>query len=168
MTQQATNLSPEAAAGQASQRPGRRFGTVAELTVIAPLKPGGAAELRAKFQSNDGRYVKAADTVGTLHDERYVIFDNDTRLLFCTAYDGDWDAYIDDFATKIPEIMDEIFSVLEGWPGIRSPQIKDWIVQHQITATGWYCAYPNASVKQVLKGQKVLQAFDNLLDIAAS
>jgi hypothetical protein len=24
-------------------------------------------------------------------------------MLFATAYDGDWDAYIDDFATKIPD-----------------------------------------------------------------
>lgn len=55
-----------------------RFGTVAELTVIAPFKPGGADALRAKFQQRDGRFVKAADFVGTLHDERFVIFDKRT------------------------------------------------------------------------------------------
>lgn len=145
-----------------------RSGTVAELSVIAPLKPGGADQLRAKFQDITGHFGQAADRVGTLHDMRWVIFDGDTRLLFCTTYDGDWDVYIDDFATKIPDVMDEVFSVLEGWPGIRSSTIKDWIVQHQITATGWYCAYPEASVKQIHKGQKVLQAFETLLDTAAS
>ena len=36
---------------------------------------------------------------------RFVIFDNDTKLLFATAYDGDWDAYINDFATLIPEAL---------------------------------------------------------------
>ena len=34
---------------------------------------------------------------------RFVFLDNDTRMLFATAYDGDWDAYIDDFVTKIPD-----------------------------------------------------------------
>jgi uncharacterized membrane protein YfhO len=42
------------------------------------------------------------------------LFDNDTKILFCTAYDGDWDAYIDDFATKIPQLMDIIFGNVEG------------------------------------------------------
>jgi hypothetical protein len=40
--------------------------------------------------------------------------------------------YIEDFATKIPDDMDIIFSAFEGWPGIRSPKVKDWIVEHQI------------------------------------
>ena len=53
---------------------------------------------------------------------RFVFLDNDTKMLFATAYDGDWDPYIDDFATKIPDDMDIIFSAFEGWPGIRSPQ----------------------------------------------
>jgi hypothetical protein len=43
-----------------------------------------------------------AQKVGTLHNMRFVFFDNDTRILFATAYDGDWDTYINDFATKIP------------------------------------------------------------------
>lgn len=30
--------------------------------------------------------------------------------LFATAYDGDWDAYIDDFASKIPDFLDIIDS----------------------------------------------------------
>ena len=39
---------------------------------------------------------------------RFVFLDNDTKLLFATAYDGDWDAYIDDFVTKIPDYLDVI------------------------------------------------------------
>ena len=54
---------------------------------------------------------------GTLHNMRCVFLDNDTKLLFATAYDGEWDPYIDDFATKIPDMMDYLFSNVEGWPG---------------------------------------------------
>ena len=60
---------------------------------------------------------------------RFVFLDNDTKLLFATAYDGEWDPYIEDFATKIPDEMDVIFSACEGWPGIHSPKVKDWIVR---------------------------------------
>jgi len=151
------------------QRPGKHTGIVSKLTFMSPLKSDGADILRTKFNGQNGAgYSRGADKVGTLQDMRWVTFDNDSRLLSCTAYDGDWDAYIDDFETKIPEIMDDPFSVIEGWPGIASPDVKDFIVQRHITATGWSCAHPSASVKQVLKGQKILQAFEELLDTAAS
>jgi hypothetical protein len=61
---------------------------------------------------------READKVGTLHDMRFVFVDNDTRLLFATTCDGDWDTYIDDFATKVPDYLDMLFSGMEGWPGI--------------------------------------------------
>ena len=116
---------------------GSRLGKVSELTIIVPLVPGGAQRLRAFFKLVGGN-LNQADKVGTLHDMRFVFFDNDTRLLFATTYDGDWDAYIDDFATKIPDYLDIIDSAWEGWPGIRSPHAKD-----QITAEGWYVASPD-------------------------
>lgn len=43
--------------------------------------------------------MDGAQRVSTLHDMRFVMFDNDAKILFATAYDGDWDAYINDFAT---------------------------------------------------------------------
>ena len=100
-------------------RSGLRFGQISELTVIVPLKAGkdGAERLR---QMLAGGTFSGADAVGTVHDMRFVILDNDTKLLFATAYDGDWDSYITDFATKIPDAMDRFFSVVEGWPGIKS------------------------------------------------
>ena len=58
--------------------------------------------------------------MGTVHDMRFVILENDTKLLFASAYDGDWESYITAFATKIPDAMDALFSVVEGWPGIHS------------------------------------------------
>ena len=37
---------------------------------------------------------------------RFVFLDNDTRLLFATSFDGDWDTYIDDFIALIPDYLD--------------------------------------------------------------
>ena len=92
---------------ESAGRAGSRLGKVSELTLIFPLVPGGAKRLRAFLRLLGGN-LNGADKVGTVHDMRFVFLDNDTKLLFATAYDGDWDAYIDDFATKIPDYLDLI------------------------------------------------------------
>jgi hypothetical protein len=133
------------------------------LTVIAPFAPGGARRLRAVLRLLKGNF-SGGKKVGTLHNMRFVFLDNDTKFLFATAYDGDWDAYIDDFATKIPNEMDVIFSAFEGWPGIRHPKVKDWIVQHQIPAEGWYVAHPDLSVAETARLKHIGKAVDEFLD----
>ena len=148
---------------ESAGRIGRRQGTVSELTVIVPLKKGGANRLRGFWETLQGS-TEGVELVGTVHDMRFVFLDNDTKLLFCTAYDGDWDAYIEDFATKIPDIMDIQFGDTEGWPGIHSPKVKDFIVSHQVSADYWYAANPNLSVVQTRRLQKIGKAVDEFLD----
>ena len=153
----------EAARTESAGRIGVRQGKVSELTVIAPLAECGAERLRGLLQLLEGNF-QGADKVGTVHDMRFVFLDNDTKMLFATAYDGDWDPYIDDFATKIPNYMDLLFSNFEGWPGIHSPLVKDWIVEHQIPAEGWYVANPNLTVVDTRRLERVGQALDEFLD----
>ena len=131
--------------------------------MIAPFAPGGAARLRAVLQSRNGNYDDT-DRVGTVHDMRFVFLDNDTKLLFATAYDGDWDPYIEDFVAKIPNELDVFFSAWEGWPGIRSPKVKDWIAKHQITAEGWYVAHPDLTVRDIHRVKRVGKAAEEFLD----
>ncbi|WP_200308707.1 hypothetical protein [Streptomyces adelaidensis] len=128
-------------------RIGAKSGEVSELTIILPLKPNGAERLR-KFFKLVGGNLAGAGQVGTLHNMRFVFLDNDTKLLFATAFDGEWDPYIDDFATKIPEFMDYLFSNVEGWPGITSPDVKDFIVKYQIPAEAWFVSHPNLTVAE--------------------
>ncbi|MEU6508288.1 hypothetical protein [Streptomyces sp. NPDC046942] len=128
-------------------RIGAKSGEVSELTTILPLKPGGAERLR-KFFKLVGGNLAGAGQVGTLHNMRFVFLDSDTKLLFATAFDGEWDPYIDDFATKIPDFMDYLFSNVEGWPGITSPDVKDFIVKYQIPAEAWFVAHPNLTVAE--------------------
>src|ERR1700752_226484 len=98
---------------ESAGRTGVRQGKVSELLFIAPFAPGGAARLRALLQLRDGSFDDT-DRVGTVHDMRFVFLDNDTKLLFATAYDGEWDPYIDDFATKITDQMAVNFTACEG------------------------------------------------------
>jgi hypothetical protein len=147
---------------QSAGRVGSRLGKVSELTIIVPLAPGGAARLRA-FLRLFGGNLNGADAVGTVHDMRFVILDNDTRMLFATAYDGDWDAYIDDFATKIPDFLDIIDSAWEGWPGIRSTAAKDYLAKYQVTAEGWYVAN-DLTVAETRRLKRIGEALDEFLD----
>jgi hypothetical protein len=144
-------------------RAGSRQGRVSELTLIVPLAPGGAQRLRGFLQLLDGDF-DGADKVGTVHDMRFVFLDNDTKLLFATAYDGDWDVYIDDFAAKIPDYLDIISSAFQDWPGIRSPNAKDYFLKYQVTAEGWYVANPNLTVTETRKLERVGKAVDEFLD----
>jgi hypothetical protein len=151
---------------ESAGRTGVRQGKVSELLFITPFAPGGAARLRALLQLRDGSFDDT-DRVGTVHDMRFVFLDNDTKLLFATAYDGDWDPYIDDFATKITDQMDVIFTACEGWPGIRSPKVKDWIANHQIPAEGWYVAHPDLTVRDIHRLKRIGKAVDEFLDQVA-
>ena len=146
---------------ESAGRTGSRQGKVSELTLILPFAPGGARRLRALLQAQNGNFDDA-DNVGTVHDMRFVFLD-DTKLLFATAYDGEWDPYIDDFATKIPDIMDIAFSAFEGWPGIHTPEVKDWIAKHQITAEGWFVAN-DLTVAETRRLKRIGKAVDEFLD----
>ncbi|MBV9688458.1 MAG: hypothetical protein JO202_01985 [Ktedonobacteraceae bacterium] len=148
---------------ESAGRVGSRQGKVSELTVIAPFVKGGAERLRAILKLTHGNF-DATELVGTVHDMRFVFLDNDTRLLFATAYDGDWDTYIDDFVTKIPDYLEIIFSTLEGWPGIHSPSVKDIIAKYQIPAQAWYVANPNLTVVETRRLERLGTAFDEMLD----
>jgi hypothetical protein len=149
---------------ESAGRTGARLGKVSELTIIVPLAPGGAKRLRAFLKLLGGNLAPGAKKVGTLHDMRFVFIDNDTRMLFATKYDGDWDAYIDDFATLIPDYLDVIDSAWEGWPGIRSPQAKDYLAKHQVSADGWFVAYPELTVAETQRLVRIGKAVDEFLD----
>src|SRR5215510_12808404 len=146
-------------------RTGLRLGKVSELTGIMSFAPGGAKRLRALLALLGGNF-QGADKVGTLHDMRFVFLDNDTKMLFATTYDGDWETYIDDFSTKIPHSLDVLFSNMEGYPakGMHDPAIGDWIASHQITADGWYVSNPNMTVAQAHKLERIGEAVEELLD----
>ena len=156
-------LEAQASQTESAGRIGVRLGSVSELTVVAPFAPGGARRLRTVLRLLNGNF-SAGKKVGTLHDMRFVFLDNDTKFLFASAYDGEWDPYIDDFATKIPDEMDIIFSAFEGWPGIHSPEVKDWIVKHQIPAEAWFVAHPDLTVAETGRLKRVGKAVDEFLD----
>jgi hypothetical protein len=131
--------------------------------LILPFAKGGAKRLRGLLQLLQGNF-QLADLVGTVHDMRFVFLDNDTKLLFATAYDDEWDPYIDDFATKIPDALDLLLCNSEGWPGMHSSGVKDYLAGHQITAESWYVADPDLTVAETRRLKRLGKAVDEFLD----
>ena len=86
--------------------------------------------------------------VGTLHNMR--LFSWTTTKFFATAYDGEWDVRSTTSRRKSRRNGRHL-SASEGWPGIHSPQVKDWIVAHQIPADGWYVAHPDLTVAEATR-----------------
>jgi hypothetical protein len=153
------------------ERPGLHDGVAGEFLVMAKIKPGQADALRKTLAGIRNDFMtgtagrEALKDIGTLHDARHVIFDNDTRFLFASVFDGSWDTYIDDFATtKIAENFERIFAFSEGFPGISDPNVKDWFVAHQVPAQVFVSSYPDLTTKQILKDQRVNEAFQTVLD----
>ena len=149
---------------ESAGRVGARLGKRSELTIIVPLAAGGAKRLRAFLKLLGGNLAPGASKVGTLHDMRFVFIDNDTRMLFATSFDGDWDTYIDDFIALIPDYLDIIDSAWEGWPGIRHPGAKDYLIKHQITADGWFVANPELALAEIDQLKRTGKAVNEFLD----
>ncbi|MGH9310701.1 MAG: hypothetical protein ACRD1U_15100 [Vicinamibacterales bacterium] len=144
----------------------KTIGQVTELTVIAPLKPGAATTLRQVLNGLQVTPESPIKQIGTIHFARWVIIDNDSRLLFTSNFDGSWENYLRDFSQKTPEGMDRIFGHCDGYPagGCRDFEaFKDYVAKYQVTTDLFYAAYPETSVKGVVEALRVKKLTDEFL-----
>src|SRR5690349_5507438 len=151
-----------------SHQPGIMVGPTSEFSLFFHVKPGHGPALRdalRELQSAPG--YRAGDyelPIATIHEARFVPFDDDTRLLFATSFDGPWDAYMEDFAAKPLRLFDAIFQHVEGYEGLPDLQaVKEFILSAQVSAGGYARNY-GGTVKQIRKAVRVDDAFQRVLD----
>ena len=157
---------------EASSRPGIQVGSASEFTLFFTVKPGhGPAlreDLRALQHSPGYRPGDYELPIATIHEARFVPFDNDTRLLFATSFDGPWDSYMDDFASKPLKLFDAIFQHIEGYAGLPDLEaVKKFVLSAQVTAGGYSRNY-GGTVQQIRKAERVNRAFQEVLDDPAA
>src|SRR5215217_8361745 len=105
----------------AAPQPGLTVGPTSEFSLFFRVKDGQAPSLRAALlELQDTPGYRPGDygiTIKTIHEARFVLFDDDTRLAFVTSFDGPWDAYMEDFFTSGPTLalFDVIFRHTEGY-----------------------------------------------------
>jgi len=155
-------------ATEAPSRHGIQVGPTSEFSLFFNVKPGHGealrADLRALQQSPGYRPGDYDLPIATIHEARFVPFDNDTRLLFATSFDGSWDAYMLDFASKPLKLFDAIFQHVQGYEGLPDLEaVKNFISSAQLTAGGYSRNY-GGTVKEIRKAERVNKAFQQVLD----
>ena len=132
---------------------------------------GALREALQELQNHPGyRPGEYNMAIATIHEARFVLFDDDTRLLFATSFDGPWDAYMDDFFTSGPtlQLFDAIFQHVEGYDGLPDVEaVKAFVLGAQVTAAAYARNY-GGTVKEIRKAQRVNAAFQQVLDDPAA
>jgi len=142
---------------------------ISTLTAIAPIKAGSLDSLRQALKMVAAANPSPIEKVATVHCARWVIFDNDSRLLFTADFDGTWDEYVDDFIDNAPQGLDLVFGHCEGYPagGAQDREaFKQYVRDHQVDLSNVtaYCAYPDSSVRDIQKASRIRKNFEALLD----
>ena len=157
-------------AATGTSRPGRTVGSTSEFSLFFRVIPGHGEALRAALLAlQDTPGYRPGDygmAIATIHEARFVLFDEDTRLAFVTSFDGPWDAYMEDFFTSGPTLalFDVIFRHTEGYAGLPdATAVKSFVLGAQQTAAAYARNY-GGTVKEIRKAQRVNEAFQQVLD----
>jgi hypothetical protein len=153
-------------------RPGINVGPTSEFTLFFNVRRGQEREIRdaiTALQNSPGYRPGDYDVpIAVIHEARFVLFDGDTRLLFATSFDGPWDSYMVDFASKPLQLFDAIFRHVEGYDGLPDlDAVKRFILSAQQTAGGYARNY-GRTVKEIRKAQRINDAFQRVLDDPAA
>jgi hypothetical protein len=151
-----------------SDGPGTRIGKRGELTGIGKLTPNGARIFRERLPQFQAEAAYWEERIGTVHDFRVMLFDNDTRIMFTIVYDGDFKAYVADLIKEVAPWLDQIFGdVWEGYKGMKDPGIVELVLNAVVEAEFFYAAYPEVTCRDVEKMQRLSNAVSELLDAAS-
>jgi hypothetical protein len=151
---------------------GITVGPTSEFSLFFHVRRGEEQKIRAainELQNSPG--YRPGDyelPIAVIHEARFVLFDDDTRLLFATSFDGTWDSYMEDFASKPLKLFDAIFRHVEGYGGLPDiAAVKRFIQDAQHTASGYARNY-GGTVKEISRSQRVNAAFQRVLDDSAA
>ena len=131
------------------------IGQATALTTITPIIPERVEILKQVLEAVQQNPDSSVAKISTIHYARWVIIDNDTRMLFTSNFDGGFEDYLKDFVRELPEGLDRIWGNCVGYPGTNpfEPFIE-YVRAHSYFNNCFYSAYPNLTVKDVLNGQK--------------
>jgi hypothetical protein len=151
---------------------GLSHGVSSELSAFFHVLPGHEEELRAAIlrfkQSAQPGDKSVFEKVG-LRTQRHVIFDNGTRVLWSTAFDTDWDPYIDDAveifgADNWVDWMQHTVEYSSGAKTGTNAELKLFLQSAQEQAVAFFDALPNHTLSQLRKALTLSRAFEQVLD----
>lgn len=96
--------------------------------------------------------------IPTIHFARWVMIDDQKRMLFFSNFDGSWQQYLGDFIDKSGWGLTGIWSNTKKFPRTKflltggaydEEHFLAWSRYYQIPTAVWYCAYPHLSIKNI-------------------
>jgi len=153
-----------------------RYGMLAPVTpangftLIAHVKPGGAAAIRKHAERIEAVVRETPDVLSALrlHYLRWVLFDNDTRFMYVTICDADIDQFIEDAMVVFHETgIATVFTHLEGFPDDWRDNAAGFVKfcrDHQVPSVMEYAEYPDVSASQVVDALNVKHGLSDVLD----
>jgi hypothetical protein len=102
--------------------------------------------------------------IPTIHFARWVLFDNNKRVIFFSNFDGSWQQYLGDFIDKSGWGLTGIFSNTQVFPKTRflvtggaydEEHFLAWSRNSEVPTRLWYCAYPHLSIKNVNNNSRI-------------
>jgi hypothetical protein len=107
--------------------------------------------------------------VQTIHFAHWFFFDDKTRVVFVSNYDGSHQGYMDDFINKVGWGLNLLFSNGVGWPrtswlvhgGSRIEQkFKYYQRRHQLQTQVWYKAYPGLALVELKRNHRIREGLE--------
>ena len=149
--------------------PGKRIGVRGEISGIGKVLPGGAKLFRERLPQIQAEAAFWEGRVGTLHDFRVALIDDDTRIMFTIVYDGEFKPYIDDVLQYAGPWLDSIFlGVFEGFKGSNDRESLYKLLESRVfEADVFYAGNPDVTVRDIARLQRVGKAVNELLDAAS-
>ena len=155
-------------------RKGAKSGLSTEYTGFFKIKPGRAKQMVEGIMAaltSRGPDVRVSYADIGVYDARYVVYDNDTRMLLCIAFNNDFDTYFDDALMLLSggdftKLGTSWMNNLEGSPmedGGSWEKLKNFLVEHQVDAA-IYANTTNGTVKEVQKALDLQKVFQQVLD----
>ena len=111
--------------------------------------------------------------IQTIHFARWVLLDNNRRVLFISNYDGSHESYMDDFINKVAWGLNLIFSNGVGYPSTRwlikkgaEQELKFKYYQRgrQLPTQVWYKAYPDKTAFDLARNSRIRHGVENRQD----
>jgi hypothetical protein len=149
---------------------GLRVANKAEFTLIAPvLQPNGADVFRERVVKAQYEAAYWEGMIGTVHDLRVGLVNDDKQILFAATYSDDFKPYVADVIKFATPWIDHMFTgVADGYPGLADPAAVPYILKYQVQASVWYASNPAATPRDLAKSLRLSAVFDDLLDVAQS
>jgi hypothetical protein len=147
--------------------PGKRIGKKGEITGIGKVAPGGAKLFRERLPQIQAEAGYWETRIGTVHDFRVTLIDNDTRILFTIVFDGDFKPYLEDILREASPWLDQIFlGVWDGFKGTQDRKSVEEVFAFTFECDFFFVSNPDVTSRDVAKMKRLRGAVSELLDAA--